>query len=100
MGDMIKKIKWNAKKEKLLQADTTRSNISFLDCVIAVEEGRVLENLLHPTRNNQYILILNIEDYAYVVPYVLEKDGSWFFKTVFPSRKHTTLYLNREKYEK
>lgn len=97
MGDMTKTIKWNAEKEKQLQKDETRSKISFPDCVIAIDEGRVLENLPHPTRANQRILILNIEDYAYVVPYVLEEDGSWFLKTVFPSRKHTALYLTREK---
>lgn len=97
MGDMTKTIKWNAEKEKQLQEDTTRSYVSFPDCVIAIEEGRVLNNLAHPTRENQRILILNIEDYAYVVPYVLEADGSWFLKTVFPSRKHTALYLTREK---
>ena len=97
MGDMINKIKWNVEKEKELQIDVTRNKISFADCVIAIDEGRVLENTLHPIRNNQYMLILNIEDYAYVVPYILEEDGSWFFKTVFPSRKHTALYLNRDK---
>ncbi len=97
MGDMTKTIKWNAEKEKQLQEDTTRNHVSFPDCVIAIEEGRVLNNLAHPTRQNQHILILNIEDYAYVVPYVLEEDGSWFLKTVFPSRKHTALYLTREK---
>ena len=97
MGDMSKTIKWNAEKEKQLQEDETRSRVSFSDCVIAIEEGRVLNNLAHPTRENQRMLILNIEDYAYVVPYVLEEDGSWFLKTVFPSRKHTALYLTREK---
>ena len=36
--------------------------------------------------------ILNINDYAFVVPSVVSKDGI-FLKTVFPSRKHTALYL-------
>lgn len=96
MGDITKTIKWNAEKEKQLQEDETRSRVSFPDCVIAIEEGRVLDNLAHPTRDNQRILLLNIEDYAYVVPYVLEEDGSWFLKTVFLGRKHTVLYLTRE----
>ena len=38
------------------------------------------------------MLVLRINDYAYAVPYV-ETDGEIFLKTVFPSRKHTALYL-------
>ena len=93
----MKKIKWNAQKEMQLQNDKSRGRISFADCLIAIEEGRVLDNILHPTRLNQHMLVLNINNYAYVVPYVLEEDGSWFLKTVFPSRKHTALYLTRKK---
>ena len=86
-------IRWSVEKERLLQQDDTRGGVTFADCLVAIDEGRILDILAHPTRANQSLLILNIEDYAYVVPYVTETDGSWFFKTVFPSRKHTALYL-------
>ena len=95
MKDMIK-IVWSAKKEQLLRKNNLRGNISFTDCVIAINEGRVLDELPHPTRSNQRLLILNIQNYAYVVPYIVQMDGSRFFKTVFPSRKHTALYLTEE----
>ena len=90
----MKTIKWNTEKEEKLQSDGSRGGIGFADCVIAIDEGRILDILPHPTRDSQRLLILNIEDYAYVVPYVIEKDGSWFLKTVFPSRKHTAIYLS------
>ena len=94
MGDMVEII-WNIEKERLLKANNLRNNISFTDCVIAIDEGRIIEDLPHATRPNQRILVLDIEDYAYVVPYVVEDNGNWFLKTVFPSRKYTALYLKR-----
>ena len=69
--------------------------MTFADCVVAMEEGRVLDDLPHPVRANQRMLVLAIEGYAYVVPYVTETDGGLFLKTVFPSRKHTAIYLGR-----
>ena len=90
------KITWSIEKERLLKKNAVRGNVGFTDCVIAIDEGRVLDDLPHPTRSNQRLLILNIENYAYVVPYIVQGDGSWLFKTVFPSRKHTALYLMRK----
>jgi hypothetical protein len=89
-------IKWNIEKAKNLQTNETRNRVGFEDCVIAIEEGRVLDDLPHPTRQNQRILVLEINDYAYVVPYVVEDEGI-FLKTVFPSRKHHAQYLGNKK---
>jgi len=89
-------IKWNIKKAKVLQTNEVRNRIGFEDCVIAIQEGRVLDDLPHPTRQNQRILVLEINDYAYVVPYVVEDEGI-FLKTVFPSRKHHAKYLGNKK---
>lgn len=92
---MKKPMRWNQEKERILQSDTTRDGVSFADCVVAIDEGRVLDVLPHPTLSHQRLIILNIEDYAYVVPFVIEDDGTWFLKTVFPSRKYTTLYFGK-----
>ena len=37
-------------------------------------------------------MVLNIEGYAYLVPYV-EEGGTRFLKTIIPSRKATKEYL-------
>ncbi len=42
------------------------------------------------------ILIIEINDYAYLVPY-LEEEDLLVLKTVFPSRKFTKLYLGGKK---
>lgn len=90
----MKKISWNLQKAKILNEDRTRGGVSFEDCVVALEEGRVLDDLPHPSEGyeHQRLLILEINNYAYVVPYV-ETETELFFKTVFPSRKHTSIYL-------
>jgi len=41
---------------------------------------------------NQRVFVININDYAYLVPYV-ENQKEIFLKTVIPSRKATKLYL-------
>jgi hypothetical protein len=50
----------------------------------------------HPNsqRTNQKIYIIEINNYAYVVPYVInEKRKEIFLKTVYPSRVFTKKYL-------
>lgn len=92
----MKTIKWNIEKEAKLQSLKERGGISFTDCVIAIDDGRVLDILPHPQKDHQKLLVLNIEDYAYVVPFVTEEDGSLFLKTVYPSRQHTARYLTKK----
>lgn len=86
-------VRWNIEKAKALLSNEDRQSVGFEDCVVALEEGRVLDDLPHPTRENQRILVLDIYGYAHVVPYVTEQDGTLFLKTVFPSRKHHAKYL-------
>lgn len=43
---------------------------------------------------NQLILVVAVEGYAYLVPYVEEADG-YFLKMAIPSRKATREYLGR-----
>jgi hypothetical protein len=89
---MKKQIRWNSEKARQLSNDAARGSISFEDCVIAIEDGRVLDDIPNPNYSNQRMLILNIDNYVYVVPYITEEKG-FFLKTVFPSRKHTEIYL-------
>jgi hypothetical protein len=88
-------IRWDPEKEERLRQVADRGGVTFADCVVAIEEGRVLDDVPHPTRENQRFLVLAIEGYTYVVPYVPEPDGGLFLKTVFPSRKYTAIYFRR-----
>ena len=86
---------WNDEKNEYLKK--TR-NISIEEIVIAIENGDVLDILENPfsTYKNQIIIIVNIENYAYVVP-VLKTGKEYFLKTIFPSRKYTNKYFNKKK---
>lgn len=90
------KLRWNIEKERMLQNEDTRNSITFADCAVAISDGRVLDVRPHPTLGHQRLAVLNIEDYIYIVPFVIEDDGTWFLKTVFPSRKYTAIYLGKK----
>ena len=91
----MKKISWNAEKGLKLAADYDRGNVGFEDCVLAIEEGRILDIIANPVRTNQKMFVLHINGYAYVVPFVEDEEGI-FLKTVYPSRKHTAIYLGSQ----
>lgn len=81
----MKYLNWSLEKNDLLKA---KRGISFEEIALLIESGRILgieENIGHP---NQKIYILEIEDYAYIVPFV-ENQTEIFHKTAFPSRKYT-----------
>jgi hypothetical protein len=88
--------RWNIEKAKSLKENEVRDKVEFEECVVALEENRVLADLPHPTRPNQRIFVLEINGYAHVVPYVEEENGV-FLKTVFPRRRHHAQYLGNKK---
>jgi hypothetical protein len=89
-------IRWSVEKDLLLRSDLTRGGIGLAECAVAIEEGRILDDLPNPTREGQRNFVVEINDYAYVVPYVTEGEVI-FLKTMFPSRKHTAQYLDLSK---
>ncbi len=65
--------------------------MSFERVVVAVESGGLLDMTDHPNLARyprQKVMIVAIDGYAYLVPYV-EEDDYYFLKTVIPSRKAT-----------
>ncbi len=84
----------NAKNEKL----RAERGISFEDVVFHIERGDILD-IVEPPNQERYrgqrVMILQIDDYAYLVPCVDE--GEYVvLKTIIPSRKATRQYLQRE----
>jgi hypothetical protein len=62
--------------------------------MIAYENGQLLDIIDNPNKNypHQLIMIMQIYDYVYIVPFVDEGDRL-FLKTIIPSRKATKKYL-------
>lgn len=89
---MLKYFDWDEEKDKRLESER---DVCFEDIQIAIDEGRILDDIGHPNKKrypNQRMLIVEIKKYAYFVPYV-EDEEKIFFKTVIPSRKATKKYL-------
>jgi len=83
---------WNKLKNLLLKE--TRG-ISFEQVVMHIEQGNLVDIIQHPNSekySNQKILIVNINNYICLVPFV-ENDNKRFLKTIIPSRKYTKKYL-------
>ncbi len=90
----MKPFRWNHDKNEVLKKDR---GISFEEIVLAIEADGLLDELHHPNLEkypNQFILVVALDGYVYLVPYVEETDY-FFLKTVIPSRKATREYLLR-----
>jgi len=88
----MKQINWNPNKNQQLILER---GISFEDIVFFIQQGALLDDLRHPNTDkypNQKMFVIDINGYAYLVPYVEDKKEI-FLKTVIPSRKATKLYL-------
>ena len=86
---------WDHEKNNLLKAER---GVSFEQVVMHIERADVLDVYEHPNQKkypNQQILVVRIEDYACLVPFVESNEGR-FLKTIMPSRKATRHYLGEE----
>jgi len=84
----MKYLNWDSEKNEILKHVR---GISFEEIAYLIESGQILGIEENPGRFNQKIYILEIENYAVVVPFV-ENDDEIFLKTAFPSRKYTKRY--------
>ena len=90
----MKPFRWNHEKNEALKIER---GISFEEMVLAIEVDGLLDELRHPNPEkypNQSVLVVALDGYVYLIPYVEEPDY-YFLKTVIPSRKATRDYLLR-----
>ncbi len=90
----MKPFRWNHAKNAALKLERS---VSFEEIVLAIEAEGLLDNLPHPNAAkypNQSVLVVALDDYVYLVPFV-EESGYYFLKTIIPSRKATRDYLSR-----
>ncbi len=81
---------WNEEKNNILKNSDRK--VSFEDVVYALKNEQLLDVIPSPTHDNQECLVININDYIYIVPFVTNEE-TIFLKTIYPSRKHTKYYL-------
>jgi len=88
----VKYFSWSPEKNEQLIHER---GISFEEIVFHIGRGDVLDLLEHPNPEKypgQRVFIVDVEGYAYIVPFV-EDDTEVFLKTIIPSRKATRDYL-------
>jgi len=88
----VKHFAWNVEKNAQL---INERGISFERVVYHIEKYGYLDIIKHPSLSkypDQRMFIVNIENYAYLVPFV-ENNAEIFLKTIIPSRKATRKYL-------
>ena len=92
---MVKHVEWNDEKNIRLKKER---GVSFEDVVISILEGRLLATIKHinPKYAHQKIFIVDINNYAYLVPFV-EDEEKIFLKTIIPNRQATVKYLFKQK---
>ena len=77
---------YDLEKDNRLRA--TRG-VGFLDAIEAIEDGRILRDFEHPNQGRypgQRMLVLDINGYAYCVPY-FDHGSVLVLKTVYPNRR-------------
>ena len=87
---------WNDDKNARLKRER---HIGFEEIIIAIENGQLLDILVHPDINkykNQKLYVVAMENYVYIVPFKEDKDEIYLI-TIFPSRKYTKKYFGRER---
>jgi uncharacterized DUF497 family protein len=88
----MKLLDWSIEKNEELK---TERGVTFEDFVFCMTHGGLLDTIEHPNKEkyqNQRIFIVEINDYAYLVPFI-EDERIIFLKTIIPSRKMTKKYL-------
>ncbi len=88
----MKYFTWNSEKNELLARER---GITFEEIVQKIESGAMIIETDHPNPEkypNQKILIVDVDGYAYLVPFVIDQNEI-FLKTIIPSRKATRKYL-------
>ena len=91
----MKPFRWDSEKNERLKA---ARGISYEEIVLAIEEGGLIDVLVHPNQKRyagQVVLVVSYRQYVYLVPSV-EEDEYYFLKTIIPSRKATRDYMNMD----
>ena len=80
---------WDQEKNEWL---ILNRGISFEEISEKIINGDYSEILENPTRENQQYFIMNINNYTWVVPFIINQSNQIVLKTAFPSRKFHKKY--------
>ena len=91
---MEERFTWNEEKNRWLIVER---QVSFVQVVAAIHHDRlaIIPNPNQETYPGQQMFVVEIDDYAWVVPADRTSAG-WFLHTAYPNRTMTRRYLGKE----
>ena len=82
-------IVWDKKRNDWLQVNRP---ISFEEISGLILDGTYIDIVENPTRDNQMYFIMDIKEYTWIVPFLIDDKERIVLKTAFPSRKFHNKY--------
>jgi disulfide oxidoreductase YuzD len=84
---------WDKEKNNWLQVNR---RISFEEISGKILNGDYMDIFENPTRDNQMYFIMKINDYIWVVPFLIDDQERIVLKIAFPSRKFHNRYGGKD----
>ena len=81
---------WDDQENKKLQAERGISFEQIPEIILRKEYIDILEN---KSRSNQQIFVVELNNYLYSVPFIIDDQSNIILKTAFPSRKLFKQYM-------
>lgn len=85
---------WDDTKNQKLK---TERNISFEQISAIILQKTYLDILENKARPNQQIFVVELNNYIYAVPFIIDENANIILKTAYPSRKLAKKYKRSEK---
>jgi uncharacterized DUF497 family protein len=80
---------WDDNKNQKLKSER---KISFEEIAEIILRKDYLDILDNPTRPDQQIFVITLNDYIYSVPFMIDEQSNIILKTAYPSRKLNQKY--------
>jgi uncharacterized DUF497 family protein len=74
--------------------------IRFEDIVDIILNHKYIDILENKNRKNQLYFVIYLNNYIHIVPFIEDKEGRIFLKTIYPSRKFHKKYSRKSTNEK
>ena len=83
---------WDQEKnEKLI----FERNISFDEISQMIMDGMYMDIIENPVREGQMYFVMEIQDYTWIVPFIIDEDDNIVLKTAYQSRKYHKKYRRK-----
>ena len=80
---------WDPEKNNWL---VLNREISFEDVSEKIMNKEYIDIIDNPARENQQCFVMRIEEYIWIIPFLIDEDENIILKTAFPSRKYNKRY--------